>query len=82
MTFFKPPDLAMGFPGSSVVKESACQCRRCKGLRFDALKEGDQEDPLKEEMATYTVFLPGEFQEQRSLAGYSQWGHKELDRTE
>ena len=28
------------------------------------------------------IFLPGEFQGQRSLAGYSPWGHKELDRTE
>ena len=24
-----------GFPGSSSVKESACQCRRCKRFRFD-----------------------------------------------
>ena len=28
------------------------------------------------------VFLPGEFHGQRSLAGYSPWGHKELDTTE
>ena len=28
------------------------------------------------------VLLPGEFQEQRSLAGYSSWGHKESDMTE
>ena len=28
------------------------------------------------------VFLPGEFHGQRSLAGYSTWGHKELDTTE
>ena len=28
------------------------------------------------------VFLPGEPREQRSLAGYSSWGHKELDMTE
>ena len=49
-------DLAMGFPGSSVVKESACQCMRCKRLRFNPLKERDQEDPLKEEMATYCSF--------------------------
>ena len=28
------------------------------------------------------VFLPGEFHGQRSLAGYSSWGHKELDMTE
>ena len=28
------------------------------------------------------VFLPGESHGQRSLAGYSTWGHKELDITE
>ena len=28
------------------------------------------------------VFLPGESHGQRSLVGYSPWGHKELDMTE
>ena len=28
------------------------------------------------------VFLPGKSQGQRSLAGYSPWGHKESDMTE
>ena len=28
------------------------------------------------------VFVPGESHRQRSLAGYSPWGHKELDATE
>ena len=28
------------------------------------------------------VFLPGEFYGQRSLVGYSPWGHKESDTTE
>ena len=28
------------------------------------------------------VFLPGESQERRSLAGHGPWGHKESDRTE
>ena len=28
------------------------------------------------------VFLPGESHGQRNLAGYSPWGHKELDMTE
>ena len=40
------------------------------------------EDPLEEEMATHPVFLTGEFHEQRSLVGYSQWSHKEQDMTE
>ena len=37
--------------------------------------------PIEEEMAT-PVFLPGKFHGQRSLAGYSPRGHKELDTTE
>ena len=28
------------------------------------------------------VFLPGKFHGHRSLAGYSPWGHKDLDTTE
>ena len=36
----------------------------------------DWEDPLEEGMATPPAFLPGESHEQRSLAGYSPWGHK------
>ena len=41
-----------------------------------------QEDPLEKGMATTPVLWPGEFHGQRSLAGYSPWGHKELDMTE
>ena len=40
------------------------------------------EDPLEKEMATHSVFLPGEFHGQKSLAGYSPWGHKESDTVE
>ena len=32
-------------------------------------------------MATQTSILPGKFHGQRSLAGYSPWGCKELDMT-
>ena len=39
-------------------------------------------DPLEKEMATHSIFLPEESHGQRSLAGYSPWGHKELDMTE
>ena len=41
----------------------------------------DQKDPLKKRMATDSLFLPGEIHGQRSLAGYSPWGHKESDMT-
>ena len=40
------------------------------------------EDVLEKEIQPTPVSLPGEFYEQRSLAGYSPWGHKESDRTE
>ena len=45
----------------------------------------DWEDPLEKGMANnlppppHPEFLPGEFHGQRSLAGYSPWGGKELD---
>ena len=41
-----------------------------------------QEDPLEKELQPAPVFLPEESHEQRSLAGYSPWGCKELDMTE
>ena len=41
-----------------------------------------QEDPLKEGMATHSVFLPGESHGQRSLEGYNLQGHREWDMTE
>ena len=41
-----------------------------------------QKEPLEEGMAATPVFLLGESHGQRSLAGYSPWGCKELDATE
>ena len=38
--------------------------------------------PWRREWLPTPVFLPGEFHGQRSLAGYSPWGHKESDMTE
>ena len=37
------------------------------------------EDPLEKRMATHSFILPfwnGEFHGQRSLGGYSPWGHR------
>ena len=42
----------------------------------------DWEDPLEKGVTTAPVFLPREFHGQRSLVGYSPWGHKESDMTE
>ena len=41
-----------------------------------------REDLLEKEMATHSGILAGKFHGQRSLAGFSPWGHKELDTTE
>ena len=39
------------------------------------------ENPWRREWLPPLVFLPGEFHEQRSLAGYNPRGHKESDMT-
>ena len=38
--------------------------------------------PLRRKWQPAVVFLPGKFHGQRSLVGYSPWGHKESDTTE
>ena len=40
------------------------------------------EDPLEKEWLPTTIFFPGEFHGQRSIACYSPWGCKESDTTE
>jgi len=42
----------------------------------------NQEEPWRREWLPTLEFLPGEFHGQRSLEGYTSWGHKELDMTE
>ena len=37
--------------------------------------------PWRREWQSASVFLPGEVHGQRSLVGYSPWGHKESDMT-
>ena len=37
---------------------------------------------LEKEMATHSIFLPGESQGPRSLVGCHLWGHTESDMTE
>ena len=38
------------------------------------------EDPVEKAWPPTPVFLPGELPGQRSLVGYSLWGHKESQR--
>ena len=60
-------------------KESACQCRRHKRHGFN---HWVGKIPWRREWLPTPVFLPREFHGQRSLAGYSPWGHKESDMIE
>ena len=57
----------MGFPGSSVVKNLPDNA----GDRVQFL---GREDPLEK----FHGFLPGKSHGQRSLVGYSPWGHKRV----
>ena len=71
----KPPCTValMGFPGGPSGKESACQCRKQKRRRFDPWVA---KIPWRRKWHPTPVFLPGESHGQRSLVGYSPWGHK------
>ena len=41
-----------------------------------------RKSPQRRKWQPTPVFLRGKFHGQRSLAGYSPWGHRELDMTE
>ena len=60
-------------------KESTCQCRRHRRLRFNSWV---RKTPGRRKWQPIPVFLPGEPLGQRGQAGYSPWGHKESDMTE
>ena len=64
---------------TSSGKESACQCRRCKGLGFDPWVG---KIPWRRKWQPTPVFLPENSHGQRSLAGYGPWGQKESDMIE
>ena len=65
--------------GALVVKNPPCQCRRCEGFGFHLWV---RKIPWSRKWHPSSVFLPGKFHGQRSLVGYSPWGHKESDTTE
>ena len=69
-------DLGKGFPGSSEVKSICLQCGR---PGFDPWV---RKIHWRRKWQPTTVFLPGESHRQRSLVGYSPWGHQESDMTE
>ena len=62
-----------------VISESTCQCRRPRKLRFDSWVKLI---PWRRKWQPTPVLLPGGIHGQRSLAGFSPWGHKESDMAE
>ena len=69
---FSVPYTILSLPRWRSGKESACQCRRCG---FDPWVG---KIPWRRKWQMAPMFLPGESQEQRSLSGYSTWGHKRV----
>ena len=68
--------LPVGFPGGSDGKQSACNVGRL------GLDPWVRKIRWRRAWKPTPVFLPGESHGQRSLVGYSPWGHKESDMTE
>ena len=60
-------------------KNSACLCWRHRRREFDPRV---RKIPWRRTWQPTPVFLPGKSLGQRSLLGYSPWGHKESDSTE
>ena len=65
-----------GLPRRHSSKEFTCQCKRC------SVDPWVRKIPWNRIWHPTPVFLPGKFHGQRSLVGYSPWGHKESDMTE
>ena len=65
-----------GLPTWLSARESTWQCRRHTRSGFDPWVG---KIPWRRAWQPTPVFLPGESHGQRSLAGYSWWGHRELD---
>ena len=69
----------VGFPGAASGKEPTYQCRKHQKCGFDPWVG---KIPWSKNWQPTPVFLPEESHGQVSQAGYSPWGHKELDITE
>ena len=65
----EPEQITFSDPGGSDDKESA------------HVQSLDGKISWRREWQPTPVFFPGEFHGQRSLVGYSPWGHKESDMT-
>jgi len=62
-----------GLPRWHSGEESDCQCRRCRRHRFDPWVG---KIIWRRKWQPTPVFLPEKLYGQRSLVGYTLWGHK------
>ena len=60
----------------------AQKVKRLSAMQETRVQSLGREDPLEKEWQPTPVLLPGKSHGQRSLVGYSPWGHKESDTTE
>ena len=72
MNYYKANTFIKGFPGVSVVKNLPAKSGDA------GLIAGLGGSPGEGSGYPLLIFLPGESHGQRSLAGYSPWGHREL----
>ena len=56
--------------------------KRLSTMRETRVRSLGWEDPLEKEMAIHSRTIAWKIHGQRSLVGYSPWGHKESDMTE
>ena len=71
--------LILGFPSGASGKESACSAG---DARDSGSIPGSGRFSWRRKWQLTPVFLPEKFHGQRSLVGYSPWGHKESDMPE
>ena len=67
---------------SSYISVVAQLVKNPSAMRQTWVRSLGWKDPLEKERLPIPIFWPGEFHGQRSLVGYSPWGHKESDTTE
>ena len=71
--------MRQGLPRWHSGKDSIFQCKRHRRCRFDPWAE---KIPWRRKWQPTPAFSPGKSHGQKSLAGYSPWGRKELDMTQ
>ena len=67
---------------SQVTQQAKAICLQCESHREWGFSPCVGKIPWRRDWQPTPVFLPGESHGQRSLVGYSPWGHKASDRTE